>query len=231
MSKDVTGVIVRYREALRFVWNNCMRVGARLSEPRSQVETGQTRVLWAPEASEPSRSSITNSSLQEAAESALRRLLGLRLIGTKNLGSLRSFYFGELRLQEGKRPAPFVLDLLCVWRLEQQGRILTGEGDLYVQATGQVDSRWNPGDDWGHRQDEVLVALLGDRHLDFGGIVANKVQLVAEAVTTDPLGGFRLELSGNLVITAFPTHSTEEDWRLVTPEGESHVVVGGGALL
>ena len=95
------------------------------------------------------------------ASQRLQVLVGLPMSVTRRAANIRGFHFGPLRGSSGT----YLLHIQCAWRLEQEGAIVTGSGDLYRPASAQV-----PADDWyyedGNLQDARLSGLLdGDEIL------------------------------------------------------------------
>jgi hypothetical protein len=160
---------------------------------------------------------------------SLRPLVGLPLSVARRAADLRGFHFGEMRPTRRGNSGAFVLHVQCPWRLEHQGRIYTGSGDLWEPSSNcaQVD-------DWtyelGNLQDERLAALLGGRDPDTKSILNTSGTLVVEAASGTELGGVLLELSGGYRLVVFPDGSAGESWRLLGHDLAEHLVVVGGQI-
>ena len=96
------------------------------------------------------------SSLQERAAAAFGALVGKRLTLTKSSGNLRAFHFGDVRRTENTVQAEYALHVSCPWRMERDGRILTGSGDYYSRADDNEDPAWEYGMPWGTVQQQAL---------------------------------------------------------------------------
>lgn len=159
------------------------------------------------------------------------RLIGKRILGTDNVFEVRCFHIGEWLKSGGETRASFGLQILCAWRIESGGRILVGRGDYFKRGEKNQDPDWEPGSPNGNLQDEILLNLFQATGRDENGTIMNQTaDLVVIEVEPQGTGGVALELTGGYTLRLFPTNSRDEDWALVTPPGEPHLVVSGGRV-
>ena len=129
---------------------------------------------------------------------ALQPLIGRKLSVARNAGNMKLFHFGELR----RRPdeglvGEYALHVQCPWRLEQDGRVITGSLDYYVRADANPDPDWQPGAVAGHLQNQILSELLGGYDEKSRSYTNQTQQLMVINVTSDSFWGAQIELSGN----------------------------------
>ena len=165
---------------------------------------------------------------------ALHPLIGRKLSITFNAGNMKGIHFGELRrLPDGRLVGEYALHIQCPWRLEHDGRVITGSLDYYVRADNNSDENWEPGTVSGHLQDQILSELLGGDD-ETSRSNANQTQhFIATEITSDSFGGCQIELSGNYRLALFPCASRNEAWRLLEPgvNKEHFFIEAGKALL
>lgn len=157
---------------------------------------------------------------------SLAPLMGLKLAIARSAGNMRNLHFGILT-GEPHLCGQYALHIQCPWRLESLNAILTGSSDWYTPA----DPDTIPDDDWdpvfgGRLQSAVLLSLMGDKN-DLTGSIFNRTDhLVVTHISADAFGGSSLDLSGGVRLSAFPSGSQGEEWRIFEPNKESpHFVV------
>lgn len=148
-------------------------------------------------------------------ESNLHKLIGLKLSRTSLAADMRVLQFGKSHLlARGGVVGEYALHIQCPWRLEDDARIITGNGDLYhpFEKNAEPDDSF----DWEKGvslQEGVLRELLQGFDESTGQIVNATNLLVAEGVKADSAGGFCLVLSGGYRLLVFPNGTQAEAWR------------------
>ncbi|MDO7873853.1 hypothetical protein Q5H93_03845 [Hymenobacter sp. ASUV-10] len=163
--------------------------------------------------------------MKEQTYHSLRQLVGLMLTGSTRAADMECLKFGEQaivdRSGELYNIGEFALHLQCPWRITSSEKLLVGSSDLYEPADGISDA--DEDFDW-----EIIGNNLRDVRLQ-QLLIQSKI---VEAVETDAYGGFSLFLSQDLVFSAFPSYSKNDEyheyWRLLdNREGpKPHIVVG-----
>lgn len=158
-------------------------------------------------------------------EDALNELIGLQLFKSWNIFGTRMFYFAAPNskpLDDGD----YRLTLECPWRIEAGNRILVGWEDYGIRADDNSDPNWNRVEDqWGHRQDQKLEAVLG---MTASGAIHNTgPDLIVKGATADSLGGFQLHLSGGFLLAVFPTSEADMAWLLSGRTGRRISLMNG----
>jgi hypothetical protein len=161
-----------------------------------------------------------NSTIVGKIEEALRPLIGLQLFKAWNIFATRLLYFATPGEHPTSEDGDYRITLECPWRIEQEGCIIVGSEDYGLRASTNLDPAWDPTEmQWGHRQDEKLVDLLGESR---NGVIFNTgIKLVVESLEGDAFGGFRLYLSGGYTLGAFPTTDGALEWLLSPRQGAS----------
>ena len=157
------------------------------------------------------------AALADEIDSALRRLIGLRMTLARNAGDMKVLHFGEVRPHPKRGTmGEYALHIQCPWRLVTAERIVTGSTD-------------------------TEPSLQDRRFLDlFGGDPETRSHenrtpwLVVEGVRGDPLGGAKVHLSGGYSLEILPVGTNEadddENWRLLKPYGEHFVFRPNGVF-
>jgi hypothetical protein len=163
---------------------------------------------------------------RESVIAALKALVGQHLVGTRTFCATRHFYFGHLT-DIWDPSSCDTIGLECPWRLEQEGRILTGSGDYAVEVPEAS----------GAPEPEGLLKYLQDRRLrEFMGkviddsIVASRT-IAVQAVDLDPIGGFRIFLDTDKTLSAFPSSGGETEWIFLRRSGPTIMMVGGDIVM
>ena len=166
-------------------------------------------------------------SLANRVTKRLAPLVGLPLALSRRAADLRGFHFGEIRALDGSGTAgEYILHVQCPWRLEREGNVYTGRGDLWEPASGV---EWSPEWDYeqGNLQDERVAELLRDRCLTTGSPMSTAGEFVVQRAIGLACGGASIALSGGLTLVLFPHGSLSEDWRLLQYRGPHFVISGG----
>ncbi len=152
----------------------------------------------------------------ETLTQALAILVGLRLCMVCNTGNMKQFHFGEPWQYKGREVGQVVLHVLCPWRLERDGRSVTGSTDYYVRADDNTEPEWEAGEPTGHLQDQLLRDALG---LDPGVTPrdAIKTSVMVLDATCSIIGDVVLTMSCGHRLVIFPASSRLEEWRLLRP--------------
>lgn len=170
------------------------------------------------------------STLQEAVQQGLSRLVGLQLSAVNYAGNVRLFHFGQLS-PPPDRCGRYAIHVQCPWRLETQETILTGLAEWYIPANEEdTDDDWDPARG-GSLQDSTLRTLMGDVDSPEGSIVNRTEQFLVSHVEADAYGGFRIGFKAGMGLTVFPTTNRGEQWRLFQPHSDArHLVVENGTV-
>jgi hypothetical protein len=146
-------------------------------------------------------------------------LAGLELTIARLAADMRVFGFGPVVPHPNGRGtiATYALHVQCAWRITQDDRIVTGDGDLYnYVGPGQEPDGWEPSQG-GSIQTAQLDAMLGLRHgaeMAFhysSGIVVNW------AYADRRRGDITIKLSSGHMLSVFPNQQQGEHWRLFKP--------------
>ena len=150
-------------------------------------------------------------------EDSLKKLIGFQLFKSWNIFGTRMFYFAAPNSKPSD-DGDYRLTLECPWRIEAGNRILVGSEDYGIRADDNSDPNWNRVEDqWGHRQDQKLEAILGEMT---NGVIHNRgAAFVVEHAMADSLGGFQLHLSGGYLLAVFPTSEADMEWLLSDRNG------------
>jgi len=123
----------------------------------------------------------------------------------------------------------YVLHVQCPWRLEHDGRIYTGESDLWDPSSDAIDDA-----DWdyekGNLQDERLHELLGGTDPVTGSTLNVGGLLTVESASGTELGDAVILLSGGYRLVIWPDGSAGESWRLLGHQVAEHFVICGGEI-
>lgn len=168
-----------------------------------------------------------NGIAEETYES-LSRLIGQKLLKSRNFCATRHFYFGEPDLTWRLDGPHYTLGIECPWRIQTSDAIIVGSEDYYEQAEGSTDTSWEPGAESGHLQDQKLAELLGE--LKDGDAINTRVELVVDHVVTDRYGGFQIGLSGGYSIVVCPCSRGQMEWIFILPEGGSIMLMNAEAV-
>lgn len=176
--------------------------------------------------------------MRERIEQALQALVGMPLWASGRAADLQWFQFGEehevpirprSEVAGTKVVGEYALHLQCAWRLAGPQGIIVASRDRFVRA-GEDPYRDLEDFDWdvqgANRRDERMAAFFQDRAAAPPSVVEAEV---------DEIGGFRLHLSGGVVLEAFPDDPLpSEHWRLLQPgppyTEERHFVVTGQGI-
>jgi hypothetical protein len=156
---------------------------------------------------------VTTDSLQE--------LVGLRLTKADLAVDQLVLHFGALRemtVQGGRREGETAvvgargLYLMCAWRLRSRGSLVTGSSDVYVFAGDDKPHRWTFRDG-GSLQEIRMNEIIRDEPL-------------VRSTQVDPVtGDLVITFDGELVLEAFGTSSSGEEWMYFEPDSERRSVV------
>lgn len=148
---------------------------------------------------------------------ALKPLIGLRLFNTGYAANMRTFGFSRLGapVDVVSGESEWSLHISCSWRIESEGRIITGSFDWYQPA----DPRDDPGEQWdpvggGSLQDKKLRELLDDNDRSKRVLMNRTDFLVVEGVDAEASGDVTIELTGSYRLRVFPAGSRGEFWRI-----------------
>jgi hypothetical protein len=158
-------------------------------------------------------------------------LIGLPLSLFHRVADLNVFQFGDLREIDGRSVGRYTIHIQCPWRLEHDGRIVTGRADLWEPLDPAAVVNW---DAWNYDrdanlQDTLLASFIAHHDQDTQPQSAQVHQRIVEAVQADAYGGASITFNDKYRLVIFPAGSRGEDWRLFQPEagGEHFVIVGG----
>jgi hypothetical protein len=155
--------------------------------------------------------------LRASVERALSVLARLKLLGIGRAADMATMTFHS----PDQSDRDLFLHVQCPWRLERDGVILTGRGDLFepldpddpvcLQDPGAYDRYAN---------------LQDARRKDFHDEVETGADVArVAAIRVDATGGFEIDLTGGFRIAVFPASSRGECWRLFRRGDERHFVV------
>ena len=163
---------------------------------------------------------------ESEVKSKLSELIGLRLSIARDAGSTKVFQFGNIRRSPSGRgtSGDFSLHLQCPWRLVKSGAILTGLGD-YFWAEDEDEDVDLDNYKAGNLQRVRLQTLFQTYDPGTRSLVNLSDSMIVLSVNADPLGGFDIELSGDIRLQVFPDGSRAENWRVFPKRsGEPHFV-------
>src|SRR5208283_181428 len=160
-----------------------------------------------------------------AIDAALKGIIGLTLLGSRNFCATRHFYFGRATSQTDPARPHYTLGLECPWRIRKSWLIVVGSDDYYEKAEGNADPSWEPGMPGGHLQDQRLAELLGE--LREGDITTVHPGFVVTAAQLDECGGIRVDLESNYVLEVFPDSGKRMQWILRLPDHSAFVLMNG----
>ena len=177
--------------------------------------------------SAPQRTMNEASQMQDRVRAALDRLVGLPLLESNRALDMQMFSFGARRTTtirfgprkgEAASVGQYGLHLQCAWRIAGPSGLVVGSRDvLSWTGTGPEPDDW----DWckgPNRRDEAIREWLAGSYM-------------VEAITTDSLGAFTLQLSGSYALAVFPDACGDtEQWRLLLRDEERHFVVTGDGI-
>jgi len=174
----------------------------------------------------------TMSDIAREVKDALRQLIGLKLSIARNAGNMKVFHFGSLRREEPRRlVGEYALHISCPWRLEQNGRIITGWSDYFTRADDNDDEDWEIGCTTGHLQNQILAALLRGFDSQTRSYVNETEEFVVENVGSDQFGGLQIGMTGSYRLVILIAGSKDEYWRLLRPSSkEPQFVVSGDGI-
>jgi hypothetical protein len=158
-------------------------------------------------------------------------LAGLELTIARLAADMRVFGFGPVRPHpSGKGTvATYALHLQCAWRITQEDRLLTGDGDLWsFVGPGEAPEGWNP---WqgGSLQTAQLDEMLGPRVGTDTAFYYSSGILVNWAHSDPRQGDVAIVMSSGHVLSVFPNRREGEHWRLFMPgRDEEHNVFETG---
>jgi len=155
----------------------------------------------------------------------LGKLLGQKLLRSRNFCATRHFYFGEPGSEVDADEPHYTLGLECPWRIQTDDLIVVGSEDYYERAENNTDQSWEPGMPSGHLQDQKLAELLGE--LRDGDAVNTRSKFIVESVEVDRYGGFRLGLTGGYIMQVFPSSKKRMEWIFTLPSGGSVMLMNG----
>lgn len=169
------------------------------------------------------------SDLDNAIRTALRPLIGLKLSVARNAGNMKVLHFGDLRRTDKGLIGKYALHIQCPWRIERDGRIVTGWADYYIRADNNDDEEWEPGAVTGHLQNQIVADLLQEYDAETRSYTNQTDHFQVTEVSSDEFGGVQIHMTGNYQIVLFPCASRSEAWRLLEPGSETpHFVVEAG---
>jgi hypothetical protein len=161
---------------------------------------------------------------------AVQPLVGLKLACVGRAGDMRTFQFGQLKRTGRKMIGQYALHIQCPWRLinTTSGLVVTGKDDLYLPLKENADvdiDNWDPVRD-GNVQEYELRKLLQGYDEETRQIVNQTDAYTVTAARSGNYGDLELAFIGGYSLSAFPTSSRQEAWRLFVPGSEKeHFVV------
>ena len=72
--------------------------------------------------------------LKEEINTVLRSLVGLKLSIVRNAGNMKVLHFGDAIRIDAGLVGKYALHIQRPWRLERDGRVITGWSDYYIRA-------------------------------------------------------------------------------------------------
>ncbi len=164
--------------------------------------------------------------LENEISRALRPLIGLKLSVARNAGNMKVLHFGDLRRTDRGLLGKYALHINCPWRMEHDGRIVTGSADFYIRADDNEDEEWEPGTVTGHLQNQILAELFQGYDAETRSYTNQTDHFWVTDVSSDRVGGVQIRFTGNYQIMLFPCASRGEEWRLLEPGSEkAHFVI------
>ena len=146
-------------------------------------------------------------------------LVGLKMCIARNAANMKVLHFGQTRKVNGNTVGEFALHVQCPWRIEHEGRILTGSADYYCRASDNRDDKWEPGNYRGHLQNEIIGRIMTLDPATKSYFNQGDAMVVTRAHCSD-FGDIELDLSGEYRLRAFPSSSQAEEWRLIRPDDD-----------
>ena len=163
------------------------------------------------------------------APNCLDALIGLPLAVAHLAADMRTLGFGALR----ERPIGFgprkgemgltgthALHIQCSWRLRDRAGVVTGSDDLFVYGgDGDAPAGWHY--EQGHSLQTIRMAQIVESH-----------PTVLAAAVEPMTGDFRIDLTHELILEAFPTTNGTrfENWRFFAFDSEDDHTVSGSNL-
>lgn len=156
-------------------------------------------------------------------------LLGSRLTDVGHAADMREFVFESRTGGAGLGVREVFLHVQCAWRLEFEGKIVTGNLDWYVpdESAGQVIENWEPAAG-GSIQELKLREVLRDQNSAGGLIHSNVDGLFVTDVRGTPFGDLEIILAEKYRLCLFPAGCDGEHWRVfIGGDLASHLVCKG----
>jgi hypothetical protein len=165
--------------------------------------------------------------MREEINSQIGKLVGLKLQYAGRASSLFWLGFGDIiqinRRGKIQETAEYALHIQCSWRITLNNKIVVASRDFYSPCSG-----WDENDedfDWdkqgNNRFDEKIKIFMKENG-----------QLKVEHIESDDVGGFKIFLSNDYKLEAFPDSSEDDEhsehWRFFNRKDNSlHFVVTG----
>ena len=144
---------------------------------------------------------------------------------------MRTLQFGKLTHVGARRWGELALHIQCPWRIESDGKILTGFHDWY-SFVGDITANQAEPEDWdparGGSLQELRLRELFECPADGPNrtLINNTDRLMVTHINTDAVGGCRVVLDDRLYLVIFPCSTSGEYWRLLRPGDDSpHLIV------
>ena len=159
------------------------------------------------------------------SEVSLKRIVGLRLYGSRNFCATRQFYFGSVTSHIGQDGPHYTLGVECPWRMRKAGLIIVGLDDYRERAEGNDDPDWEPNTPGGDLQHQKLAELLGESREE--GIATTHPGFAVMGVKLDDCGDIQIEFESNCVLEVFSDGSKSMQWIFSSPDQPSIVLMNG----
>lgn len=131
---------------------------------------------------------------------------------------MRGFSFGK-SLEEDPEQT-WYLHLICPWRLESPGSVLTGSADWYEPEDSSADTaQWDPYAG-GSLQEATLRGLFEDPPNSSRSLVNRTDRWLVEDVVVNKRGDITLTFDVGVVLSAWPSGSTGMFWCLFRKDRE-----------
>jgi len=154
----------------------------------------------------------------------------LQLSIARNAGNMKGFHFGNRKRTARRLVGEYAIHIQCPWRMQYDGRIITGSADYYTRADDNDDPDWEPGTISGHLQNQILGRILQGFDAETRSHINETEYLFVTAVDADTFGGAEIHMTGGYDLVLFPCASRGEEWRLIQPGSDApHFVVEAGA--
>lgn len=144
---------------------------------------------------------------------ALEMVLGLPLSDAKSAAGMPMFAFGDLvTVGVGKQIGSHALHVMCPWRLLNESKIIVGDTDSSIDLDTELPGTYR--------------RTLFHQRIESFFASTNRNQLIVSRFALDVAGGFKMILSGGIVLEVVPMTSAEtEIWRIFgTGDNEPHYV-------